>query len=66
MGNDTACQMIGIGTIQIKMSDGVLRNLTDVRYIPQIKKKIISVGAVESKGLNVTLENGILEVTKSP
>ena len=64
MKNDTACQMIGIGTVRIKMFNGVVRNLTDVRYVPQMKKNIISIGAVELKGLKVTLENGILKVTK--
>jgi len=29
-----------------------------------MKKNIISVGAVESKGLKMTLENGIFKVTK--
>jgi len=34
MGNDVTCQMVGIGTVRIKMFDDVVRNLTDVRYIP--------------------------------
>jgi len=66
MENDAACQMIGIGTVRIKMFDGVVKDLTDVRYIPQMKKNIISVGVVEPKRLKVTLENGILKVTKGP
>ena len=64
MGNDAACQTVGIGTVRIKMFNGVVRNLMDVRYVPQMKKNIISVGAMESKGLKVTLENEILRVTK--
>ena len=44
--------------------DGVVRDLTDMRYVLQMKKNIISVEAVESNGLKVTLENGILKVTK--
>ena len=44
------------------MFDGVIRDLTDVRYVPQMKKNIISVGAVESKDLKLTLENGILKI----
>ena len=31
MENDVACQMIEICTIRIKMFDGVVRNLTDMR-----------------------------------
>jgi len=50
--------MVGIGTVRIKMFDGAVRDLTDVRYVPQMKN-MISVGVVESKGLKVTLENGV-------
>jgi len=64
MGDDGACQKNGIGTVCIKMSDGMVRDLTEVRYIPQMKKNIISIGAMESKGLKVTLENGVFKVTK--
>jgi len=58
--------MDGINIVRIKMFDGVVRELIEVRYVPQMKKNIISVGAMESKGLKVTLENGILKVTKGP
>jgi len=64
MGNDDAWQMAGIGTVHIKIFDGVVRDLTDMRYVPQMKKSIISVGVVESKGLKVTLENDILKIMK--
>jgi len=39
--------LIGIGTVRIKMFDGVVRDLKDVRYVPQMNKNIISVGALE-------------------
>ena len=31
MGNDATCTIIGIGTIKIKMSDGLVRTLEEVR-----------------------------------
>ena len=46
------------------MFDGMVKDLTDVRYVPQMKKNIISVGAMESEGLKVTMNNGILKITK--
>ena len=64
--NDAACQMIGICTVRTKMFDGMIRNLMDVRHVPQMKKNIILVGAVESKELKVTLENEILKSQKDP
>jgi len=64
MGNDHACLMVGIGTIRIKMFDGVVRELTEVRYVSQLRKNFMSIGAIESKGLKVTMENEILKITK--
>ena len=64
MGNDHAYQMIRISIIQIKMFDEVVRELIEVRYVPQLKKDLISVRIIESKGLKLTVENGILKVTK--
>ena len=54
---------VGIGTIRIKVLDGMVRDLTYVRYVTQIKS-IILVRAVESKRLIVTKENGTLKSTK--
>ena len=34
MENDAACQMVRIGTVRIKIFDGAVRDLTDVRYVP--------------------------------
>jgi len=46
------------------MFDGVIKDLTDMRYVTQMRKNIISVRVVESKGFKMTLENRILKVTK--
>ena len=63
MRKNAACQMVGICIVRIKMFDGVIRDLTDVRYILQMKN-IILVGVVKPKELKVTLENKILKVTR--
>ena len=49
---------------KIKIFDGVVRELTEVVYTPQLKKNLISVGAMESKGLKVTIENEVLKIIK--
>ena len=38
MGNDNACKTMGIGTIQLKNHGGSIQVLTDVRYVPSLKK----------------------------
>ena len=44
MGDDRPCNMKGISTILIKMFDGMAWELKEVRYIPTLKKNLISVG----------------------
>ena len=39
MGDDHPFKVEGIGTVRIKMFDGIVRELKEVRYVPQLKKK---------------------------
>ncbi|GMP75251.1 hypothetical protein CsSME_00032410 [Camellia sinensis var. sinensis] len=64
MGNDQACQTKGIGTIKLKIHDGTIRILEDVRYVPDLTKNLISVGVLDSKGYRVTMEGGVLKVVR--
>jgi hypothetical protein len=41
MGNDISCKVVGIGSIRIKMFDGTIKILTDVRHVPDIRKNLI-------------------------
>ena len=34
MGDDTPHPIVGIGSVQIKMFDGIVRTITDVRHVP--------------------------------
>ncbi|KAH9733955.1 Integrase catalytic domain-containing protein [Citrus sinensis] len=63
MGNDQPCRTVGIGTIRLKMFDGMVRELKKVRFVLALKKNLISVGALEAKGYKVTIEDGIIKFT---
>ena len=62
MGDNSPCRTQGLGTILLKMHDGAVRELTNVRYVPNLKKNLISLGALESKGYTITLKNGVAKV----
>ena len=64
MGDDCPYNMEKISTILIKMFDGMVRELKDVRYIPQLKRNLISVGALEALGLEVSIRDGVLKMIK--
>ena len=61
MGNDQPCGIIGIGTIRYKIFDGMVRELKEIRYVPTLKKNLISVSALEAKGYKVTIENDTMK-----
>ena len=43
--------------------DRMVRELKEVRYVPVLKKNLISVGALEAKGYKVTIENDTIKFT---
>ena len=47
------------------MFDGMVRELKDVKYIPQLKMNLISVGALKALGLEVSIRDGVLKMVKS-
>jgi hypothetical protein len=62
MGDESTCKITGIGKIKLKLHDGTVRCLTKVRYVPDLKKNLISLGLLESKGFRIDMHNGILSV----
>ena len=64
MGNNIACKTIGIGIIRIKTRDGVVRTLTDVRYIRELNKNFISLGTLDSIGCRFSTKGGVIKVCR--
>ena len=63
-GNNTTCKVVGVGSVKMKMSDGMVKTLTDVRYIPGLKKNLISLGTLDKIGCRITCEDGIMKVAR--
>ena len=40
LGDNHSCKTVGIGSVKIKMFDGVIRTLTNVRHVLELKEKI--------------------------
>ena len=62
MGNDARCKDIGLGTIKVRIFDGIVRILTNVRYVPGLK--MISLGTLYSLGCGYSAKNGVMKITK--
>jgi len=64
MGDDHPCNMKGIGIVHIKTFDVLVRELKEVMYVPQLKKKLISVGVLKALGFEVSIREDILKITR--
>jgi len=66
MGNNVVCKIMGIGTIQIKCHYHVIRNLTNVRHIPNLKKNLILLSNLDSIRCIHAGEGGVCKFQKAP
>jgi len=64
MGNDTYSPVKGIGSIKIRNNDGTQVILTDVRYMPNMARNLISLGTLEDKGCWFKSQDGVLKIVK--
>lgn len=49
MGDNNSQNVVGVGDIAIRMYDGVVRQLREVRYVPNLKRNLISLGTLEDE-----------------
>jgi hypothetical protein len=64
MGNDISCKVVGIGSIRIKMFDGSVKILTDVRHVPELRNNLISLGVLENGGYKIIVQGVVMKVYK--
>nr|TKS11520.1 hypothetical protein D5086_0000072530 [Populus alba] len=64
MGNNNVSEVKGIGTIHLKMHNGVVKTLTEVRYVPDLKKNLFSLGVLESSGYKIIMHGGVLRAIR--
>jgi len=62
MVNDASCIFVGIGFVQIRMHDGVVKTLIEVCHIPELKKNLVSVGAMNLKGFSCWVKGGVMQI----
>ncbi|KAE8688972.1 hypothetical protein F3Y22_tig00110945pilonHSYRG00013 [Hibiscus syriacus] len=64
MGNNASCKITGIGSVKVNMHDGIVRTLSDVRHVPDLKCNLILLSTLDTKGYKYSGEGGVLKVSK--
>ena len=65
MGNHNKTNVLGKGTIEVKMSFGKMMILTNVFHVLDIKKNLISANLFYKSGVKVVLESDKLILSKN-
>jgi hypothetical protein len=64
MGKNSPCEVVGMCIVQIKMFDGVVHTLIEVRHVPSMSKNLISLSTLDTKGYMYYAIDDVLKLTK--
>ena len=64
LGNNKTCDIKGIGSITIKNHDENLKILQEVRYVPDLKRNLLSIGMFDKGGYSVQIDGGNMRISK--
>ena len=58
MGNDEKYSVSGVGTVMFQREHGARLTLTDVKYVPGLKRNLVSIAMLEDRGYDVVFSKG--------
>eukprot|EP00253_Pinus_taeda_P008421 PITA_08421 len=65
LGEDMKYPVKGVGNVSLKLNQGNMIHLQDVLYVPDLKKNMVSISAMEDKGYNVTFSDVKVRIWKN-
>ena len=65
LGDNHPCKVAGIGTVRVRMFDGIVRTLTNVKHISELEKNLVSLGYLERSGYSFSsrARSGVLNIS---
>lgn len=58
--------MVGIGYVHLQIQNGTIKVLRSIRYVPGLKRNLVSLGMLDESGYICKTENGTIKITKRP
>ncbi|CAM8994640.1 unnamed protein product [Rhodiola kirilowii] len=65
LGDHTTLKIKGIGSVPLVMFDGVTRIIQNVRWVPNLRRNLLSESVFDDQHLKINTSNGIKEVIKN-
>ena len=60
MGNSSSCKVVGMGSIKIRIHDGKLCTLNEVRHFPHMTKNMISLSLFDKREFSFKVEGRVI------
>ncbi|KAA0062924.1 retrotransposon protein, putative, Ty1-copia subclass [Cucumis melo var. makuwa] len=64
MGNNRYCEIIGVSSVLLKLSNNREVLLKGVRHVPKLKRHLISLGMIDDLGCFIYIEKGSMKVER--
>ena len=64
LGNDYACEIMGVGYVQLKFQQGSTFTLKNIQHVPKLTKSLISSGQLDDGGYTITFGDNSWKITK--
>ena len=66
LGDDHPCKVASIGTIRVRIFDGMVWILTNVKHVSELKKNLVSLAYLEQNSYNFSsyFRSGVLNISK--
>ena len=64
LGNNMSCNVVGIGSVQVKLDDGTVKTLSSVRHVPELQRNLISLGMLDEAGYICKIESGNMKISR--
>lgn len=61
LGNNTKMQVMGKGNVKLRIN-GIVRIITDVYYIPELRNNLLSIGQLQEKGLAILFKDNFCKI----
>jgi hypothetical protein len=56
--------VVGVGAVRFRMLDGMIRMITDVRYVLGARRSLVSLSELDSRGHELRIHGGSMEVLR--
>ena len=64
LGDNSTYPIKGVGNVTLQLNQGNTIHLQEVLYVPNLKKNLVSISAMEDKGYKVAFVDGKVRVWK--